>query len=53
MVLIGVLLDDDQLITVLGLALCRVHGDNTQYERVGFIAVQPMQSNRFESWIAD
>jgi hypothetical protein len=37
---------------VLGLALLELDGDDTRYERVGFIAFHPMHSNRFESWIA-
>jgi hypothetical protein len=52
-ILIRILLDDDQVIRVLGLALLKLDGDDTRYEGVGFIHFYPMHANSFESWIAD
>jgi hypothetical protein len=51
-ILIKTLFDDDQGIRVLGLALRKLDGDGTRYERVGFIVFHSVSSRRFESWIA-
>lgn len=55
-IILTVLLDEDQNIRVLGLALRKLdgnHGDDAKYERVGFLRFYPMHSSSFKTWIAD
>lgn len=50
-ILIKTLLDDHQNINVLGLVLVKLDGENTKYERVGFVAFHQICPKRFELWI--